>query len=62
MAAVHTAAATAVLAEVPELAAFGRLAFSSGAHGLPEPHVVGAGQFREALGRVPGGGRRVVAH
>lgn len=49
------ARAAAVLAEVLELAPFGKLLFSSGAQGLPELHVVGARQFREALGRVLGG-------
>ncbi|MER5683678.1 amidohydrolase [Streptomyces sp. NPDC002205] len=49
------ARAAAVLAEALELAPFGKLLFSSGAQGLPELHVVGARQFREALGRVLGG-------
>ncbi|MER5957757.1 amidohydrolase family protein [Streptomyces sp. NPDC056121] len=49
------ARAAAVLAEILELAPFGKLLFSSGAHGLPELHVVGARLFREALGRVLGG-------
>ncbi|WP_327124320.1 amidohydrolase [Streptomyces sp. NBC_01727] len=48
------ARAAAVLAEILELAPFGKLLFSSGAQGLPELHVVGARQFREALGRVLG--------
>ncbi|WP_338898937.1 amidohydrolase family protein [Streptomyces sp. TG1A-60] len=48
------ARAAAVLAEVLELAPFGKLLFSSGAHGLPELHVVGARLFREALARVLG--------
>ncbi|MFD0413577.1 amidohydrolase family protein [Streptomyces sp. NPDC127108] len=48
------ARAAAVLAEILELAPFGKLLFSSGAHGLPELHVVGAQLFREALGRVLG--------
>ncbi|QYX80933.1 amidohydrolase family protein [Streptomyces akebiae] len=48
------ARATAVLAEILELAPFGKLLFSSGAHGLPELHVVGARLFREALARVLG--------
>lgn len=53
---VHTGArAAAVLAEILELAPFGKLLFSSGAHGLPELHVVGARIFREALARVLGG-------
>lgn len=52
----HTGArAAAVLAEILELAPFGKLLFSSGARGLPELHVVGARLFREALGRVLGG-------
>ncbi|MFG3493488.1 amidohydrolase family protein [Streptomyces sp. NPDC047928] len=46
------ARAAAVLAEVLELAPFGKLLFSSGARGLPELHVVGARAFREALNRV----------
>lgn len=48
------ARAAAVLAEVLELAPFGKLLFSTGAHGLPELHVVGARLFREALARVLG--------
>ena len=47
--------AATVLAEILELAPFGKILFSSGAHGLPELHVVGARLFREALGRVLGG-------
>ncbi|WP_156724192.1 amidohydrolase family protein [Streptomyces apocyni] len=55
-AAVRTGArAAALLAEVLELAPFGKLLFSSGARGLPELHVVAARLFREALGRVLGG-------
>jgi predicted TIM-barrel fold metal-dependent hydrolase len=49
------ARAAAVLAEILELAPFGKLLFSSGARGLPELHVVGARIFREAVGRVLGG-------
>ncbi|WP_406328476.1 amidohydrolase [Streptomyces sp. NBC_01617] len=49
------ARAAAVLAKILELAPFGKLLFSSGAQGLPELHVVGARQFRDALGRVLGG-------
>ncbi|MEU1894776.1 amidohydrolase family protein [Streptomyces pristinaespiralis] len=49
------ARAAAVLAEILELAPFGKLLFSSGARGLPELHVVGARSFRDALGRVLGG-------
>ncbi|MDQ8701700.1 amidohydrolase family protein [Streptomyces sp. LHD-70] len=49
------ARAATLLAEILELAPFGKLLFSSGAHGLPELHVVGAQLFREALGRVLGG-------
>ena len=49
------ARAAAVLAEILELAPFGKILFSSGAHGLPELHVVGARLFREALARVLGG-------
>ncbi|MFE3666345.1 amidohydrolase family protein [Streptomyces sp. NPDC059164] len=48
------ARAAAVLAEVMELAPFGKLLFSSGAQALPELHLVAARQFREALGRVLG--------
>lgn len=48
------ARAAAVLAEMLELAPFGKLLFSSGAHGLPELHVIGARLFREALSRVLG--------
>lgn len=48
------ARAAAVLAEVLELAPFGKLLFSSGGRALPELHVVGARLFREALGRVLG--------
>ncbi|MHB9862650.1 amidohydrolase [Streptomyces sp. YIM S03343] len=47
--------AATVLAEILELAPFGKILFSSGAHALPELHVVGARLFREALGRVLGG-------
>lgn len=49
------ARAAGILAEIMELAPFGKLLFSSGAQGLPELHLVGARQFREALGRVLGG-------
>jgi uncharacterized protein len=49
------ARAATLLAEILELAPFGKLLFSSGAQGLPELHVVGAHLFREALGRVLGG-------
>ncbi|MFH9862849.1 amidohydrolase family protein [Streptomyces sp. NPDC017202] len=49
------ARAATVLAEILELAPFGKILFSSGARGLPELHVVGARLFREALGRVLGG-------
>ncbi|MFD5662048.1 amidohydrolase family protein [Streptomyces hirsutus] len=49
------AGAATVLAEVLELAPFGKILFSSGARGLPELHVVGAHLFREALARVLGG-------
>ncbi|MCT9088302.1 amidohydrolase [Streptomyces sp. ASQP_92] len=49
------ARAAAVLAEILELAPFGKLLYSSGARGLPELHVVGARLFSEALGRVLGG-------
>ncbi|MFF3287677.1 amidohydrolase family protein [Streptomyces sp. NPDC003023] len=48
------ARAAAVLAETLELAPFGKLLFSSGAHGLPELHVVAAHTFRDAVGRVLG--------
>jgi hypothetical protein len=46
--------AAAVLAELLELAPFGKLLFSSGAHALPELHVVAASVFRSALSRVLG--------
>ncbi|MFD0041436.1 amidohydrolase [Streptomyces anulatus] len=49
------ARAAGVLAEIMELAPFGKLLFSSGAQELPELHLVGSRQFREALGRVLGG-------
>ncbi|MFE1230181.1 amidohydrolase family protein [Streptomyces sp. NPDC058745] len=48
------ARAAAVLAEILELAPFGKLLFSSGAQALPELHVVAAGVFRAALDRVLG--------
>jgi predicted TIM-barrel fold metal-dependent hydrolase len=48
------ARAATVLAEILELAPFGKVLFSSGAHGLPELHVVGARLFGEALRRVLG--------
>ncbi|MFD5816076.1 amidohydrolase family protein [Streptomyces sp. NPDC059618] len=52
---VRTGARSAdVLAEILELAPFGKLLFSSGARGLPELHVIGARLFREALARVLG--------
>ncbi|MFD3918404.1 amidohydrolase family protein [Streptomyces sp. NPDC058595] len=52
----HTGARAAdVLAEVLELAPFGKLLYSSGARGLPELHVVGARVFRQSLARVLGG-------
>lgn len=47
--------AATVLAELLELAPFGKLMFSSGGSRLPELHAVGALVFREALGRVLGG-------
>ncbi|MEV7285917.1 amidohydrolase family protein [Streptomyces sp. NPDC093252] len=47
--------AARVLAEILELAPFGKVLFSTGAGALPELHVVGARLFREALGRVLGG-------
>ncbi|MGW2325946.1 amidohydrolase family protein [Streptomyces sp. NPDC001700] len=47
----HTGArAGAVLAEMLELAPFGKVLFSTDAYGLPELYVVGARLFREALG------------
>ncbi|MFI5825736.1 amidohydrolase family protein [Streptomyces sp. NPDC051578] len=46
------AGAAAVLAELLELAPFGKLLYSSGGRRLPELHAVGALVFREALGRV----------
>ncbi|KFG76131.1 amidohydrolase family protein [Streptomyces mutabilis] len=48
------ARAATVLAEILELAPFGKILFSSGAQGLPELHVVAARLFRDALGRVLG--------
>ncbi|MER5514988.1 MULTISPECIES: amidohydrolase family protein [unclassified Streptomyces] len=48
------ARAATILAEILELAPFGKILFSSGAHGLPELHVVGARLFRESLARVLG--------
>ncbi|MFF0746156.1 amidohydrolase [Streptomyces sp. NPDC004111] len=52
----HTGArAPDVLAEILEIAPFGKLLFSSGARGLPELHVVAAQVFRSALRRVLGG-------
>ncbi|CAL9582976.1 amidohydrolase family protein [Streptomyces sp. enrichment culture] len=48
------ARAAGVLAEVLELAPFGKILFSSGARGLPELHVVAARLFRQALDRVLG--------
>ncbi|MCB5166827.1 amidohydrolase [Streptomyces bambusae] len=52
----HTGARAAeVLAELLELAPFGKLLFSSGAGRLPELHVVGALVFREAMAKVLGG-------
>ncbi|MGW6309925.1 amidohydrolase family protein [Streptomyces niveus] len=52
----HTGARAAdALAEMLELAPFGKLLYSSGARGLPELHVVGASVFRQALARVLGG-------
>ncbi|MEU3374690.1 amidohydrolase [Streptomyces sp. NPDC006660] len=49
------ARAAGVLAEIMELAPFGKVLYSSGAWGLPELHVVGARLFSQALGRVLGG-------
>ncbi|MCJ1680267.1 amidohydrolase [Streptomyces sp. APSN-46.1] len=49
------ARAAAVLAELLEVAPFGKLLYSSGGRRLPELHAVGALVFREALGRVLGG-------
>jgi predicted TIM-barrel fold metal-dependent hydrolase len=48
------ARAATVLAEILELAPFGKILFSSGGQELPELHVVGARLFREALARVLG--------
>jgi hypothetical protein len=44
------ARATAVLAEFCELAPFGKLLFATDAYRLPELYLVGAAQFRHALG------------
>ena len=49
------ARAGAVLAEILELAPFGKVLFSTDAYGLPELYVVGAALFREHLGRVLNG-------
>ncbi|WP_310724540.1 amidohydrolase family protein [Streptomyces sp. N2A] len=46
--------ATTVLAEFLELAPFGKLLFSTDAHGLPELYVVGSALFRTALSEVLG--------
>ncbi|GAU69024.1 hypothetical protein SSP35_10_00530 [Streptomyces sp. NBRC 110611] len=46
--------AAAVLAEFLELAPFGKLLFSTDAHGLPELYVVGSALFRTALAGVLG--------
>lgn len=52
----HTGArAEAVLAEVLELAPFGKVLFSTDAYGLPELYVVGAELFRHAVGGLLGG-------
>ncbi|NGO78622.1 amidohydrolase family protein [Streptomyces sp. YC504] len=51
----HTGArATAVLAEMLELTPFGKLLFSTDAHGLPELYLVGARLFRDAAAEVLG--------
>ncbi|MEU2158256.1 amidohydrolase family protein [Streptomyces sp. NPDC019396] len=51
----HTGArAEAVLAEALELTPFGKLLYSSDAHGLPELYVVGARVFQEAVERLLG--------
>src|SRR5262249_8833575 len=44
-----------VLAELCELAPFGKLLYSSDAYGLPELYLVGAAQFRHSLGRLLAG-------
>jgi predicted TIM-barrel fold metal-dependent hydrolase len=44
-----------VLAELCELAPFGKLLYSSDAYGLPELYLVGAAQFRRSLGRLLAG-------
>ncbi len=48
------ARAATVLAEILELAPFGKILFSSGAQGLPELQWSAARLFREALGRGAG--------
>ncbi|MFJ5014878.1 amidohydrolase family protein [Streptomyces griseoluteus] len=48
------ARAAAILADILELAPFGKVLFSTGAQSLPELHVVGAHLFRESLDRVLG--------
>jgi predicted TIM-barrel fold metal-dependent hydrolase len=49
------ARAYAVLAEFTELAPFGKVLFSTDAYLLPELYLVGAAQFRSALGEMLGG-------
>lgn len=46
--------AAAVLGEMLELAPFGKLLFSTDAYGLPELYLVGAAQFRYAMGELLG--------
>ncbi|MBB4893416.1 hypothetical protein FHS39_002447 [Streptomyces olivoverticillatus] len=46
------ASAEAVLSETLELTPFGKLLFSTDAHGLPERYVVGVELFRQALTRL----------
>ncbi|ARQ69329.1 amidohydrolase family protein [Streptomyces marincola] len=49
----HTGArAEAVLSEMLELAPFGKLLFSTDAHGLPELYLTGAQLFRQAMARL----------
>ncbi|MDF9812525.1 amidohydrolase [Streptomyces sp. SPB162] len=49
---IGSAPAASALAETLELAPFGKVLFSTGAHALPELYVVGARLFREALERL----------
>jgi predicted TIM-barrel fold metal-dependent hydrolase len=52
------ARAGAVLAELLELAPFGKVLYSSDGYGLAELHYLGALRFRRAVGEVLGGWQR----